>query len=128
MTRPVVRLASIALPFVALLGAGDAMAQLRGLLPERMPVMQDRGRDIEREDGRRPSRGHDRRGGDAALAEAVRRVERRTGGQVLSAERVPYDGRDVSRVKVVDASGRVRVYMEDQPGRGPAPRTRGDDD
>ena len=46
-----------------------------------------------------------------ALSDAVRRVERRTGGQVLSAERVQYDGRDVNRVKVVDDRGRVRVYM-----------------
>lgn len=49
-----------------------------------------------------------------ALSEAVRRVERRSrGGQVLSAERVPFDGRDVSRIKVVDSSGRIRVYMDD---------------
>ena len=122
MNSPVVRLASIALTAAALLGAGDAMAQSRGGPPERGPATQERGRD--RDADRRPAREHDRRGGNAALAEAVRRVERRTGGQVLSAERVPYDGRDVSRVKVVDASGRVRVYMEDQPER----RTRGDDD
>jgi len=47
------------------------------------------------------------------LSAAVRRVESQTGGQVLSAERIPFDGRDVSRIKVVDASGRVRVYMDD---------------
>ena len=122
MNRPAVRVASIALTVAALLGAGDAMAQLRGVVPERAPVAQDMGRD--RDDDRRP-RDHARRGGNAALAEAVRRVERRTGGQVLSAERVPYDGRDVSRVKVVDSSGRVRVYMEDPPEPR---RTRGDDD
>lgn len=124
MNRPVTRFASIALALAALVGAGDAMAQLRGVLSDRGPVAHDVGRGA---DDRR-ARGHDRRGGNDALAEAVRRVERRTGGQVLSAERVPYDGRDVSRVKVVDASGRVRVYMEDQAGRGPDPRTRGDDD
>lgn len=48
-----------------------------------------------------------------ALADSVRRVHSRTGGQVLSAERVPYDGRDINRVKVVDKHGRVRVYMDD---------------
>ena len=73
-----------------------------------------------------------------ALSDAVRRVERRTGGQVLSAERVPYDGRDVNRVKIVDTSGRVQVYIDD-PSRGstqigagsrggPARPTRRDDD
>lgn len=67
---------------------------------------QDRG---NRGNDRGHDRGEDRRG----LSDSVRRVERRTGGQVLSAERVPYDGRDVNRVKVVDSSGRVRIYMDD---------------
>ncbi|WP_246072116.1 PepSY domain-containing protein, partial [Marilutibacter aestuarii] len=84
-----------------------------------------------------PSRPHARGSDQRALSEAVRRVERRTGGQVLSAERVPFDGRNVNRIKVVDSRGRVRVYMDDptsaRPMRGqPVPqrdrRTRGDDD
>lgn len=65
-----------------------------------------------------------------ALADSVRRVQSRTGGQVLSAERVPFEGRDINRVKVVDDRGRVRVYMDDpasRPRRPPRP-TRGDDD
>ena len=57
------------------------------------------------------------------LSEAVRRVERRTGGQVLSAELVPFDGRTISRIKVVDSDGRVRVYLDD----GTARRIRSDD-
>jgi hypothetical protein len=32
---------------------------------------------------------------------------------VLSAERVPFDGRDVNRIKTVDEHGRVRVFMDD---------------
>jgi hypothetical protein len=48
-----------------------------------------------------------------ALSDSVRRVEQRTRGQVLSAERVPYDGRNLNRIKVVDEHGRVRVYMDD---------------
>lgn len=47
------------------------------------------------------------------LSDSVRRIERSTRGQVLSAERVPYDGRDVNRIKTVDDHGRVRVYMDD---------------
>lgn len=98
-------------------------------------------------DGRRPSRGAApparaaesqrpvappprqarARHGDA-LADSVRRVQSRTGGQVLSAERVPYDGRDISRVKVVDERGRVRVYMDDPASRRPPRPTRRDDD
>jgi hypothetical protein len=74
-----------------------------------------------------PRAGHDRGEDHRALSDAVRRVERQTRGQVLSAERVPYDGRDVSRVKVVDSSGRVRIYMDDPQARGDGPRTRRDD-
>jgi len=57
-----------------------------------------------------PMRGHH---DSDALSDSVRRIERTTRGQVLSAERVPYDGRDVNRIKTVDEHGRVRVYMDD---------------
>jgi len=87
--------------------------------------------------------GQQRRHSDAdqrALNEAVRRAER--SGQVLSAEQVQYDGRDVNRVKIVDDRGRVRVYWDDpaaggkdQDGHGngrkrsqDGDRTRGNDD
>ena len=56
-----------------------------------------------------------------ALSDSVRRIERSTRGQVLSAERVPYDGRDVNRIKTVDERGRVRVYMDD-PQAPPPPQ------
>ena len=87
---------------------------------------------------RDPSPAHNRRDGQRALAEAVRRAERATRGQVLSAERVQYDGRDLNRVKLVDDRGRVRVYWDDPAASGGrrqgndagtrAPRTRDDDD
>ena len=77
-----------------------------------------RGRDGQGE------RQDDRRG---SLSEAVRRVERDTRGEVLSAERVQYDGRDMHRVKVVDDQGRVRVFMQDPERRdaGATPPPRG---
>ena len=65
----------------------------------------------------------------SSLSDAVRRVERDTRGEVLSAERVQYDGRDMHRVKVVDDQGRVRVFMQDPQRRDndndnpPPPRT-----
>ena len=87
---------------------------------------------------RRPQRARQPRPrADAAtrLSDAVRRVERATGGQVLSAERVQYDGRDVNRIKVVDDRGRVRVYMDDPQAAAASRddsargrRTRDDDD
>lgn len=78
-------------------------------------------------------RGHrDRARNEDALSDSVRRIERSTRGQVLSAERVPYDGRSVNRIKIVDDRGRVRVYMDDPASRPqpqpPEPPTRGDDD
>lgn len=51
-------------------------------------------------------------GNDRSLSDAVRRVQRETGGRILGAERVPYDGRDINRVKYMDDRGRVR-YMDD---------------
>ena len=90
----------------------------------------------QRADQRDPLPAHQRRQGQRALAESVRRAERATRGQVLSAERVQYDGRDLNRVKLVDDRGRVRVYWDDpaasrgqgKEGAGQAPRTRDDDD
>lgn len=63
-----------------------------------------------------------------SLSDAVRRVERDTRGEVLSAERVQYDGRDMHRVKVVDDQGRVRVFMQEprhDEGARPAQREGG---
>ena len=56
-----------------------------------------------------------------SLSDAVRRVQRETGGRILGAERVPYDGRDINRVKYMDDRGRVR-YMDDAPPSPRAPR------
>lgn len=96
--------------------AGSAVAQTRDKArePDRQRVDRDQGRGTRNSDSHR------------ALSDAVRRVERRTGGQVLSAERVPYDGRDVNRVKIVDSSGRVRVYVDDPARGGNESAARGD--
>ena len=121
-TRPATIVLSVVLLSVTVTAAGDATAQRT----------RDKSRESHRDlVERRVDRSHaghrDERDADhRALSAAVRRVERRTGGQVLSAERVPYDGRDINRIKVVDASGRVRVYVDDAAARVPA-RTRGDD-
>lgn len=55
------------------------------------------------------------RGNHNSLSESVRKVQRTTGGQVLGAERVQFDGQDINRVKYVDDRGRVR-YMDDAQG------------
>ena len=82
----------------------------------------------QQHDGDRGSRDR-RQDSRSTLSDAVRRVERDTRGEVLSAERVQYDGRDMHRVKVVDDQGRVRVFMQDpqrrDSGATPPPRSGG---
>ena len=105
------RLVPLVLIAASSLAAGEASAQRGGAGTAQSPA---RPANVERASDR-----HDRNDEQRALSAAVRRVESQTGGQVLSAERIPFDGRDVSRIKVVDASGRVRVYMDDpQTARG----------
>lgn len=58
-----------------------------------------------------------------SMSEAVRRVQRSTGGQILGAEQVPFEGRNITRIKYMDDRGRVR-YMDD-PGPGRATPRRG---
>ena len=91
--------------------------------PPRDRGRQSQGRQAERQQDRRPRN-------EDPLSDSVRRIERSTRGQVLSAERMQSDGRDVNRIKVVDDRGRVRVYMDDpqQERRPPPPPTRDDDD
>ncbi|HEU4774515.1 MAG TPA: hypothetical protein VFS82_08375 [Lysobacter sp.] len=116
-TRSAATLVSLMLFAATTATAGDALAQ-RTRDKARQPDREQ----IERRPSShgpagpaRPQRGNDRNADHRALSDAVRRVERRTGGQVLSAERVPYDGRDINRIKIVDSSGRVRVYVDDPP-------------
>ena len=94
MFRPLPLLLSALL----LLGAADAAWAQQG-----------RGR------GGPPPRGPERAQREVrdSLSDSIRRAERDTRGQVLGAERVPFDGREMHRVKVLDDQGRVRVYMED---------------
>ena len=111
-----------------------ALPQPQGRGPE-----QQRGRGSQSQNlpGQNQPRDHERRDDQSALSDAVRRAERATRGQVLSAERVQFDGRDVNRVKVVDEHGRVRVYWDDPQaqddprsdnGRAKPRRTRDEDD
>ena len=54
-----------------------------------------------------------------AISDAVRQVRRSTGGQILGAEQVPYEGRNITRVKYMDDRGRVRYMdMDEHSGAG----------
>ncbi len=79
---------------------------LMGLLPSAM-VQAGGQRDRQQQD-QSESRDQER-----GLSDAVRRIEREHRGEVLSAERMQFEGREVNRIKVVDDRGRVRVYMDD---------------
>jgi hypothetical protein len=58
---------------------------------------------------------------DGDLPASVRRVQRETGGEVLKAQPIQRDGREVYRVKILTPQGRIRV-VEDEPWRdGPPP-------
>ena len=59
------------------------------------------------------------KGNRGSLPDSVRRVERQTGGEVLRAEPMQRDGREVYRLKVLTADGRVRV-VQDDPGKPPS--------
>ena len=74
---------------------------------------------VAAQSGEPPRQAMERPSEHRALSDAVRRVERATNGQVLSAERVQFDGRDVNRVKIIDDRGRVRVYWDDPQAQRP---------
>jgi hypothetical protein len=65
------------------------------------------------------------RGNGNGLPDSVRRVERQTGGEVLRAEPMQRDGREVYRLKVLTADGRVRVVQDDPDQPPPSQRPAG---
>jgi hypothetical protein len=97
-------LAAVALAvFAALAGTPGVQAQDEG----------GRGDAPPRERGAPRS---DDRGHRSSMSDSVRRVRSESGNQVLSVERMQYDGRDVTRVKYIDERGRVRTQTQDDVG------------
>ena len=105
--------------FAVVLLTASSLAMAQQAPPS--PRDRDRDRGPERELQQAPR---------VSLSDAVRRVERNTRGEVLSAERIQFDGRDMHRVKVVDDQGRVRVFMQDpaRRDRSSSPRPQNDDE
>jgi len=100
---------SVTLFALMLVAAGPALAQ-SNRQQDRLEGPPRESSGVERERQAPPPA----RAGRSSLSDAVRRVQRETGGQVLGAERVQFDGRDINRIKVMDDRGRVR-YMDDDP-------------
>lgn len=98
---------------VALSGGATGLAFAQAGPPPHRDREQDDRRQRQNEQGQ-----NERDRQRSELSDSVRRVERETRGQVLSAERLQYDGRELNRVKVVDGNGRVRVYVDDPAQRG----------
>jgi hypothetical protein len=107
MTR-LSRLLRTVLHPMLLLGTGAALAQ-SAPPPHAQP--------------RPPAQQQRDRNEDGGLRDSVRRVERQTGGEVLRAEPMQRDGREVYRLKVLTSDGRVRV-VQDDPDR-PPPEAKG---
>ena len=96
------RLLRTALHPLLFLGTGAAWAQST---PPNSPPQRQSQRDQGQKQG---------------LPDSVRRVERQTGGEVLRAEPMQRDGREVYRLKVLTNDGRVRV-VQDDPARSREP-------
>ena len=62
-----------------------------------------------------------------SMADSIRHVRRANRGQIIAADRMLSNGRQINRIKLVDERGRVRV-IEDDPQRRSRQRSRGDDD
>jgi len=110
-----------------LVAVAIALAVALGMPALAQAQRQDRG---ERAEARGPQdrAGHQERRQDS-MADSIRYVRRSSRGQILSAERMHSNGREINRIKVVDDRGRVRVFEDDpQRRRSQRQRSRGDDD
>ena len=103
-------------------------------VPAQAQRQQDRGeqRGAEARAGQQRAAQPQERGGrqerrQDSMADSIRYVRRSSRGQILSAERMHSNGREINRIKVVDDHGRVRVF-EDDPQRRRSQRSRRDDD
>lgn len=76
------------------------------------PASHARGSDVEGARGRQVAADSDRQG-DTSLSEAAKRVQKSTGGRVVSAQTVQEDGRRLHRIKVLTQQGEVRIVYVD---------------
>jgi hypothetical protein len=88
-------------------------ASQRDLARQREERRAQERREQERREREREQAQRDQDSQRGGLPASVRRVERQTGGEVLRAEPMQRDGREVYRLKVLTADGRVRVVQDD---------------
>ena len=121
------RVLLVLLPLLAavVLAGSPAHAQRqseRGERSERSAVVRGPAQQARQE----PARARLERRQDS-MADSIRHVRRANRGQIIAADRMHYNGRQINRIKLVDERGRVRV-IEDDPQRRNRQRSRGDDD
>ena len=104
---------------VLLVGAGSVWAQ-----PKTRPQPQPQPQPATAQQP--PASQSQSKGNRSTLPDSVRRVERQTGGEVLRAEPMQRDGREVYRLKVLTADGRVRVVQDDPSDHGQPPDRKND--
>lgn len=111
------------LPVAAALAlCAPAQAQRQPERADRAPGARAAHPQAERMAGRQERR-HD------SMADSIRYLRRSNRGQVLSAERMHSEGREINRIKMVDDRGRVRVFEDDpQRRRSQWQRSRSDND
>ena len=125
------RVSLVLLPLLAavLLAGSPANAQRqpeRGERGERSADRRGPPAQQARQQRQEPARGRQERRQDS-MADSIRHVRRANRGQIIAADRMHYNGRQINRIKLVDERGRVRV-IEDDPQRRSRQRSRGDDD
>jgi hypothetical protein len=115
------RLPRTALYLMLFLGTGAVWAQSAPRSQQQQSAPPQREQREHREQREPPQ---DRGQQGQGLPDSVRRVERQTGGEVLRAEPMQRDGREVYRLKVLTSDGRVRVVQDDpeRPREPPADR------
>lgn len=76
------------------------------------PASYARGADGEGARGRQVAADSDKQAA-ISLGEATKRVQKNTGGRVVSAQTVQEDGRSLHRIKVLTGQGEVRIVYVD---------------
>jgi len=102
------------------LAGSPAFAQLQAERGERAPQARASQQARQAQQGRQERR-------QDSMADSIRHVRRANRGQIIAADRMHSNGREINRIKLVDERGRVRV-IEDDPQRRRRQRSRGDDD
>jgi len=120
------RVSLVLLPLFAAAVLAGSPAQAQRQAERSEGVAEARGPGQQARQRQEPARARQERRDDS-MADSIRHVRRANRGQIIAADRMHSNGRQINRIKLVDERGRVRV-IEDDPQRRSRQRSRGDDD